>query len=287
MDWDFLVTDVSAGGPGSLEDPRVCFFTNCSTFSASLANKTNRATMVEDRLNYRTAFAANNAGVAMLRKGLSAEALPIFRRAASLIRLESPIRSLLEASCVVDSPCTANPFQTVHMSSFCPTIQCMEEEDLELMGKLLNVSEVTNMLAINVREIPREDDHCAMEFQFALIFYNYALASLLCYHHHDDGGDQNAASSNNRASLMSASKALFGLAREIMIRRIRHGNVCLSAKSLHLTSLVLSGLSEISRLQNDVQSTLRFMHCQRLLESYFEEVVYFGMCTNSISAAVA
>jgi hypothetical protein len=253
--------------------------------------------MVEDRLKYRTAFAANNAGVAMLRKGLLAEALPIFRRAASLIRLESPIRSLLEANCglrrhgVVESPCTAILFQTVHMSSFCPTIQCMEEEDLESMVELLNVSEVTNMVAINVREIPSEDDHCTMEFQSALIFYNYALASLLCYHHHHDGGDQKSASSNNRAYLMSASKALFGLAREIMFRRIRHdnehGNVCLSPKSLHLTSLVLSGLSEISRLQNDVQSTLRFMDCQRVLESYFEEVVYFGMGANSISAAAA
>jgi hypothetical protein len=250
--------------------------------------------MVDDKLKYRAAFAANNVGVEMLRKGLLAEALPIFRRAASLIRLESPIRSLFESNSEVrrhsamDRLGTVIPFEPVHLSSHNPAIHCMEEEDLESIVELLNVSELTNMVAINVREIPLADDHCTMEFQAALIIYNYALASLLCYYYH--GGDHKPASSN-RESLLIASKALFGLAREIMFRRIRHdnehGNVCLSAKSLHLTSLVLSGLSEISRWQNDVQSTLRFMDCQLVLECYFEEAVAFGGCTNSISAAAA
>lgn len=224
--------------------------------------------------NRAAAFAANNVGVELLRKGQFAKSLVAFQNAAHMLNSSRASTTSNSTPCrVLDVPiipwATPAPDGQTYWST---NVHLVEYNELALT---LGVDETdSKAYAIRIDYVPREGSK-QMVFYMASVLYNFGMSYLMCFTHL-----KHERESSRGSKLLRLATLLFGSTKAILFNEILAGSSLEEGHpvvaSLQLARFTLTGIATIYRLQMRTTSLPSEMRdTQNMVDHCLQETLYF------------
>jgi hypothetical protein len=227
--------------------------------------------------NYRSALAANNKGIGLLRQGLFNESLIVFRSAFPQMGLPGSTSTATSTTTTVAATalsCSSASGSKVTAGSACsqlrpvseaPCIHVWDEDDLQTT--CCHHTPRDGLVGIALQKLPSVGEDTTFAIQVGSFLYNFALSYLLCSKHH------NPETMPSSKSLVERAKILLRHAKAVIFPKLKATmeDKMTSLSLLNLASLILNSLITVSKFENDDKSQAELFEQCILLEAFFTD----------------